>query len=220
MLPRKLTSLGFDSLPAVFIAPGDRATKRFLEFFTVNIRNENTRAAYFRAVSGFGDWCQAHGLELAAIEPMHVAAYIETLGKTVNLRTDKVYGKATIKQHLAAIRMLFDWLVVGQVVPFNPASAVRGPRHQQDAGRTPHLEADEAAHLLESLPTNTIAGLRDRALISLMLHSFARISAALAMNIEDYHRVGAKRWYFRLKVSGQQRQVWGAWNTPSFSGVS
>ena len=78
-------------------------------------------------------------------------------------------------------------------------SAVRGPKHKQETGTTPHLEADEAAHLLDSIPTSTIAGLRDRALLSLMLHTFARVSAALSMDVADYYRVGAKRWYFRLK---------------------
>ncbi len=113
--------------PAIFIAPGPPAAKRFLEFFTVNIRNPNTREAYYRAARLFGDWCQQQRLELSQIEPMHVAAYIETLLKTSNPRTGKPLGKATVKQHLAAIRRLFDWLVIGQVVPFNPASAVRGP---------------------------------------------------------------------------------------------
>lgn len=201
-MPRKLSALGFASLPSIFIAPGEQSAKRFLEFFTANIRNENTRAAYFRAVSCFGDWCEARCLSLEQLEPMHVAAYIEQLCKTINPNTGKPYGKATIKQHLAAIRMLFDWLVVGQVVPFNPASAVRGPKYKQNTGKTPHLEADEAAALLGSIPTNTIAGLRDRALIGVMLHTFARITAALAMNAEDYHRVGTKRWYFRLHEKG------------------
>ena len=88
-MPRKLSSLGFASLPVVFIVPGQQAAKRFLEFFTVNIRNENTRAAYFRAVSYFGDWCERQRLELKQIEPMHVAAYIETLLKTTNPRPGK-----------------------------------------------------------------------------------------------------------------------------------
>ena len=56
-VPPKLADLGSDSLPAVFVAPGERAAKRFLEFFTVNIRNSHTRHAYFRAVARFGDWC-------------------------------------------------------------------------------------------------------------------------------------------------------------------
>ena len=200
-LPRSLKRSGFTTVPTVFVAAGPNATKRFLEFFTVNIRNEHTREAYFRAALHFSDWCDQHGVALADIQPMHVAAYIESLTKKQNKnpRTGKPWGRSTIKQHLAAIRMLFDWLVIGQVVPFNPAQAVRGPKHKQQTGTTPHLEADEVRLLLESIDVTTIAGLRDRALVSVALHSFGRISATLAMDAEDYYRVGAKRWYFRLK---------------------
>ena len=111
-------------MPVLFIAAGDEAAKGFVEFFTANIRNPHTREAYYRAACYFSAWCEHRGLALADIQPVHVAAYIEMLSKTVNQQTRKVYGKATVKQHLAAIRMLFDWLVVGQVVPFNPAPDV------------------------------------------------------------------------------------------------
>src|SRR3954468_20893026 len=100
---------GIDTLvPAQVAAAGKGAAKRFIEFFTANIRNPNTRSSYARAVSDFFRWCQGVGLtELDRLEPVHVAAYIEQLGKT--------HSPPSIKQHLAAIRMLFDWLVVGQV---------------------------------------------------------------------------------------------------------
>ncbi|MFO7902238.1 MAG: tyrosine-type recombinase/integrase [Pirellulaceae bacterium] len=188
----------------LFIAAGDDAAKRFVEFFTANIRNPHTREAYYRAACYFSAWCEHRDLALADIQPVHVAAYIETLSKTVNQQTRKVYGKVTVKQHLAAIRMLFDWLVVGQVVPFNPASAVRGPKHTQDIGKTPHLEADEVRQLIDAVDSKTIGGLRDRALIGLMMHTFARVTAALAMDVGDYYRVGAKRWFFRLKEKGSK----------------
>ena len=120
-----------DVVPALVAAAGPRASRRFLEFFAVTIENPNTRAAYFHACRRFFAWCEAKGLdELVAIEPMHVAAYIRALGKD--------FEKPTVKQHLAAIRMLFDWLVVGQVLAINPAHAVRGPeargQARQDAG--------------------------------------------------------------------------------------
>src|ERR1035441_1914562 len=95
-------------LPALIARAGDRASWRFVEFFTVNIRNRNTRVAYSRAAAVFLDWCEARDLSLAGVQPVHVAAYIEGLqGKL---------SAPTIKQHLACIRMLFDWLVTGQVV--------------------------------------------------------------------------------------------------------
>jgi site-specific recombinase XerC len=111
------------------------------------------------------------------------------------------YKAPTVKQHLAAIRMLFDWLIVGQVVGQNPAAAVRGPRHVVKKGKTPVLDGDEAKQLLASIDTSTVVGLRDRALIALLIYSFARISAALHMNVEDYYPQG-KRWWVRLHEKG------------------
>jgi len=111
---RSLAAGGGQVVPALVAAAGDKASRRYLEFFAVTIENPNTRAAYFHACRRFFAWCEHRGLEeLVAIEPMHVAAYIRALGKD--------FEKPTVKQHLAAIRMLFDWLVVGQVLAINPA---------------------------------------------------------------------------------------------------
>ena len=106
-------------------------------------------------------------------------------------------SKPTVKQHLAAIRHLFDWLVTGQVIATNPAHAVRGPKHVVNRGKTTVLMAEEARELLGSIDITTVVGLRDRALISLMAFSFARISAVTAMRVEDYYPEG-KRWWVRL----------------------
>ena len=131
--------------------------------------------------------------ELGAIRTHHVSAYVETLARR--------YRAPTVKQHLAAIRMLFDWLIVGQIVDQNPAAAVRGPKHVVKKGKTPVLDGDEAKKLLDSIDVSTIVGLRDRALIALLIYSFARISAALHMNVEDYYPQG-KRWWVRLHEKG------------------
>ena len=124
---------------------------------------------------------------------MLVAVYIEELTLT--------HSKPTVKQHLAAIRMLFDWLVIGQVVPVNPAASVRGPKHVVKKGSTPVLSAEEARRLLRSIDITTIAGLRDRALIGVMVYSFARVGAVVAMSREDYFQQG-KRYWFRLHEKG------------------
>lgn len=116
--PRQLARIGFESLPPVIARAGEDATRRFVEFFTANIRNKNTRKAYVRALVDFLDWCEARGVELRDIRPVVVAAYIE----------GHRGSKPTVKQHLAAIRMMFDYLVTGQVMPVNPASSVRGPK--------------------------------------------------------------------------------------------
>lgn len=181
-------------VPALIADLGEHAALRFIDFFTANIRNPNTRAAYAVAVRGFFRWIEERGVrDLGAIRTHHVSAYVEVLSRT--------YKAPTVKQHLAAIRMLFDFLIVGQVVGQNPAAAVRGPKHVVKKGKTPVLDGDEAKLLLASIDTSTVIGLRDRALIALLIYTFARISAALHMNVEDYYPQG-KRWWVRLHEKG------------------
>ena len=178
--------------PALFAAD-PAAEKRFWEFFTVTIRNRNTRLAYLRAAARFGDWCGDRGVVLEEVEPMIVAAYIEEL--------TRVLGPASVKQHLAGIRMLFDWLVLGHVVRFNPAASVRGPKHVVRTGKTPVLSAVETRTLLDAIDTADVVGLRDRALIGVMVWSFARVSAAVAMRVGDYYTQG-RRSFFQLHEKG------------------
>ena len=181
-------------LPQVIVDAGPQATARFLEFFAGGIANARTRAAYGRAVGRFLGWCEARGLGLRDVSPLHVAAYIRTHP-----------GSApTVKQHLAAIRMLGDWLVVSQVLPVNPAAVVRGPKHVVTKGATPVLSPAEARKLLESIDTGALAGLRDRALLSVMLYSFARVSAVLGMRRQDYFGQGSRGW-LRLHEKGGKR---------------
>ena len=108
-----------------------------------------------------------------------------------------------VKQQLAAICMLGDWLVVSQVLPVNPAAAVRGPKHVVTKGATPVLSPTEARKLLESIDTAALAGLRDRALLSVMLYSFARVSAVLGMRRQDYFGQGSRGW-LRLHEKGRE----------------
>ncbi|MBX9638528.1 MAG: site-specific integrase [Mycobacteriaceae bacterium] len=171
------------TVPAIIDRAGGQARKRFLEFFTATIRNENTRMAYARAVGTFFEWCREYRLELLDIEPIHVAAYVER----------HPGSPPTVKQHLAAIRMLFDWLVTGQVLAMNPAASVRGPK--------------QARQLLDAIDTAKLSGLRDRALIAVMVFSFARVSAAVSLKAEGYYQDG-KRWWFRFREKGgKQHQV-------------
>jgi site-specific recombinase XerD len=194
---RQLTRAGLDQVPPLIAEAGDAARWRFIEFFTANIRNPNTRRAYARAVSDFFRWCETHRVRsLGQITPTIVAGYIEQ--RTAEL------AKPSVKQHLAAVRMLFDWLVTGQVVPINPAHSVRGPKHVVKKGKTPILTPEETRTLLDSIDIENMSGLRDRALIATMVYSFARIGAVLAMMVEDYYPQG-KRWWLRLHEKGGKR---------------
>src|SRR6201993_538224 len=180
-------------VPALIADAGDPAAWRYVEFFTANIRNPNTRRAYARACTQFFAWCEERGLTLTTIRPFDVATYIEALQQT--------HSAPAVKQQLAAVRMLFDWLITGQVVPANPASAGRGPKHVVKTGKTPVLEGGEWRKLLESIPTDTVRGLRDRALIATLTYSFARIGAALKMKVEDLRPRGSA-WTIRLHEKG------------------
>jgi site-specific recombinase XerD len=170
---------------------GERASLRFLEFFAANIRNKNTRAAYARAAAAFLRWCEGQGIaELGRVQPVHVAAYIE------QLQAER--SAPTVKQHLACIRMLFNWLVTGQGMPSNPAHSVRGPRHSVSKGSTPVLSSEEATALLTGMDVSTVVGLRDRAIIAAMTYTFARVGAVVALNVEDYFPQ-KKPWWLRLR---------------------
>src|SRR5690348_11438433 len=139
-------------VPAMIAESGDRAARRFLDFFAASIENDNTRLAYYRAVCSFFAWLEQHGIaELLDIEPFHVAAYLKALRVSDagdRAVKERMAARPTVKQHLAAIRMLFDWLVVGQVLAINPAHAVRGPKHVIKRGKTPVLSEEQARRLL------------------------------------------------------------------------
>jgi site-specific recombinase XerC len=130
-------------VPELVAVAGDRASMRFLEFFAANIRNPHTRRACARAADEFLTWCAAAGVpSIDAVQPVHVATWIEAGTREL--------AAPSVKQRLAAIRHLFDWLVTGQVVPVNPVASVRGPRHVVTSGQTPVLDPSEARALLDS----------------------------------------------------------------------
>jgi len=187
-------------LPVRLFAPTPKAAKRVLEFFTAQINNDHTRKAYLNAARRFADWCDGHGLDqLAQVQPFHVAAFIKELQSQL--------APPTVKQHLAALRMLFDWLVTGHIIDTNPAHAVRGPRYVVTKGKTPVLAADEARSLLDAIPTGTLIGLRDRALIGVMVYTFARVNAVIGMKVKDYFIQGRRGWVRLHEKGGKEHEV-------------
>ncbi len=184
-------------VPALF-AHSQAAATRTLEFFAVTIRNPNTRKAYAHGVSEFATWCEARNItDVRQVQPVHVAAYIEGLQ----------LAAPSVKQRLAALRMLFDWLVIGQIIPMNPASSVRGPRHSVKKGKTPVLAAEEARALLDAIDSSTLIGLRDRALIGLMVYTFARVGAAIGMHVEDVYVQNRRTWVRLHEKGGKEHEM-------------
>jgi len=192
---------GAAGMPSLIVRAGGAAEKRFLEFFAAQIRNRNTREAYLRAVRDFLGWAEIEaGIgDLLDIEPIHVAAWVE-------LKT-RAYEAQSVKQQLAALRHLFDWLVTGHVLHTNPASFVRGPKFSYTKGKTPILTPNEARKLIRAIPIDTLVGLRDRALIGLMIYTFARVSAAVNMNVKDVYQKQETLWVRLHEKGGKHHEM-------------
>ena len=155
-------------VPAIVAEVGPEATKKFFEFFTVPIRNKNTRIAYYHAIGRFLDWCDQAGFQsLEDIEPITVAAYFE----------QHPGSPPTVKQHMAAIRMLFSWLTEKGILAMNPAREVKTRKFSRTEGKTPAPPHQEVQRLLDSIDVTHLVGLRDRALLAVMAYTFARIGA-------------------------------------------
>lgn len=187
------TTSGF-IVPAIVADTHRDAGERFLEYFAATIRNANTRAAYMNAVADFLRFGPVTNLgSLAEIRSIHVSAYIEAVGER--------FAPQTVKLRLAALRGLFDWLARHGVLETNPAAPVRGPSYTIKRGKTPILTATEAKRLIESIEVDSPVGLRDRALIAVMVYSFARVSAAVSMDLEDLVQTAGRSW-LRLHEKG------------------
>ena len=177
-----------EGLPQIIRRAGRQAERRTLEFFETGIRNRNTRQAYAQAVMRFMNWCEDRNLELADISTFTVSAYVSEMSRE--------YSARSVHQHLGAIRRLFDHLVAGNVVSLNPASPVRGP--QDDGAETKRkattVRPQEIRRLLDSIDTDDCSGLRDRALITTIAYGFARVSAAVTMDVKDYFERDCRGW--------------------------
>lgn len=198
--PRKLARLGLAALPPIVLRAGESAARAFVEFFTANIRNKNTRAAYARAAVRFLNWCDERGLELKNLEPTLVAAYVEHLSTELAV--------ASVKQHLAAIRMLFDWLTAEHhVLATNPARSVRGPKYSVQEGSTPAFTVEQARQLLQSIDAGTLIGLRDRALVATLIYTAARVGAVAQLKVKHFAEDGTQ-WCLRFgEKGGKSRKI-------------
>ncbi len=192
LVPRSVEGLVLGNPTFVRCFKTERMRKCVEDYFLGEIENDNTRLAYGRAVRAFLTWCDLTGIpDLETIRPPHVRLYLKTFK-----------GEATTtKQHRAAVKVFFDVLVSTGELPVNPAASVKGPKLSISRGKTPVLSAEDTRKLLETIPTQNTLDLRDRALLACMFFSFARISAVLGLNVEDYHRQGPRFW-LRLKEKG------------------
>lgn len=184
----KKRCLSTESTPALIEQSGGAATFAWEEFVHGRIRNTGTRRAYCFAVKKFLSWCLGHGLELVRIAPAHVGRYLDEQND---------YSISTKKLHLAAIRHFFDELVIRHVVVLNPALSVRTERQENVEGRTPEISVQQARQLLGSIDTSSVVGLRDKAIISVLIYTAARVGAVSKLKRGDLVDMG-DQFYLRL----------------------
>jgi integrase/recombinase XerD len=180
-----------EALPSLIASAGPAAVFAFDEFFSGRLRNPHTRAAYRLAVGRFLDWVKAQETPLERITPGMVGTYFD----------QHPGSPPTRKLHLAALRAFFDVLVTRHVLILNPAASVRGERYQVIEGKTPEITLDQARTLLLSINTRTTVGLRDRAIVAVMLFTAARAGAIAKLRLKHFVHDGSQ-WTLRFEEKG------------------
>ena len=159
VVPQSKSTSEQQSLPTIIEQAGHNARFAFEEFFHAKIRNAHTRRAYRRAVLRFLEWCELRNRQLSQVSPADVGIYLDELSLCI----------ASKKQVLAGLRHFFDGMVTRHAIALNPALSVRGERYQVVEGKTPEITIKQARKLLTSIDTKTVVGLRDKAIISILV---------------------------------------------------
>jgi site-specific recombinase XerD len=178
--------------PALVTAAGKAAVFAYAEFFGAEIESPHTYRAYRRAVDRFLAWCEERGVALTQVSPVVVGEYV---------RRQLVGSKPTKKLHLSALRHFFDQLVLRHVILLNPAASVRAPKYSVVEGKTPALSVEQARQVLAATDTGHVVGLRDRAIIAILIYTAARVGAVVKLRLEDYSPDG-NQWWFRFDEKG------------------
>lgn len=183
--------------PAIIRDAGPAAQFAWDEFVFGHLRNPHTRAAYSHAIQRFLDWSHRRGIELARITPRNVGEYLDS----------QSLATVTKKLHLAAIRRLFDFLVMRHAVILNPAATVRTERHQVIEGKTPEIGVESARRLLASLDTSHIIGLRDRAILAVLIYTAARVGAVAKLRRADFYWSADQACLRFTEKGGKSREI-------------
>lgn len=196
-----LTSSSVSLVPPKFILRGGTAlVSAYGNFFSQTL-NENTNQAYANGIKLFCEFLTGMGLkDILDIEPKHVAEFVSHM-------SDSDYGVGTTRLYLSATRMFLDACVVDGLISVNPAKAVKLPRQSSRTGKTPVIIPEQVRQILNSIPRVTQADYRDRALIGLMVFSFFRVSAALALTLRDYELRGEQRWIIGEEKGSKRHEM-------------
>lgn len=186
-----------EQVPALVAEQGPAAIFAWQEFFGAQIRNAHTRAAYLHAVRRFLDWLAPSGVALVRLTPGLVGRYLDEHPGSIPTR----------KLHLAALRAFFDLLVLRHVLVLNPAASVRGERYRVVEGSTPEIRAEQARHLLASIRTDSVAGLRDRAIVATLIYTAARAGAVAKLRRKQLVWDGSQFVLRFQEKGGKSREI-------------
>jgi site-specific recombinase XerD len=184
-------------VPAVVAAAGDAAQFAWEEFFEAEISNPHTRKNYLHAVRKFLAWAASQDKELIRITPGDVGRYFQVLPLAV----------PTKKLHLAGVRKFFDRLVNRHVVVINPAATVRAERYSVVEGKTPEIRPEQARALLASIDTSDPVGLRDRAVLALLIYTAARVGAVARLTLKSLQHDGTQYTLRFAEKGGKSREI-------------
>lgn len=200
--PQDLHQSELLNLPTVVQDAGAGARFAYGEFFS-GIDSPHTERAYRGAVHRFLAWCESRGIALSRVRPTDVSGYIKSLAK----HNGEAVSKPTKKLHLAALKHFFDCLVLRHAIVLNPAASVRGPRHSVSEGKTAALSTNQARRLLAGIDTQDAIGLRDRAIIGVLVYTACRVGAVAKLRCRDYFTDGRQRCLRLDEKGGKSRDI-------------
>src|ERR1700745_4208511 len=175
----------------------DKTAETFLELLGARVRNPNTRSAYRASWCSFLAFCSVRQLELENVKAYHVGSWLD----------QHPGSRSTQRQHLAAVRLLFDSLMMRGVVEYNPAARARPPRLVRESSHTPVFEEGEIVAFLDSISLDSLKDIRDKAIFSVLLYSWCRVSALTNLSVADYYERGGTRWLRFQEKRGKEHEV-------------
>jgi len=175
----------------------EKTAETFLELLGARVRNPNTRSAYRVAWRSFLAFCSSRKLELEGVKAYHVGAWLD----------QHPGSRSTQRQHLAAVRLLFDHLMLRGVVEYNPAARARPPRLVRETSHTPVFEEAEIVAFLDSISLNSLKDIRDKAIFCVLLYSWCRVSALINLTVADYYERAGQRWLRFQEKRGKGHEV-------------
>lgn len=185
------------ALPRIVEDAGQPAITAWKDFFDGKLANANTRTAYTRAVKQFLDWCGREGLDLVHIRAGDVGRYLR----------EHPGSLSTKKQHLSGLRRFFNILVERHIILMNPAAVAETERYQAIEGKTPEITIPQARHLMASIETDSVVGLRDRSIIATLIYTAARSGAVARLQVDHFYDLGDQYCLRFREKGGKSRDI-------------